>query len=175
MQRFSGVTALGPFLVRLSDIREILLHHTSPAEAAPDLRATVITVEGRRLEVRNLRYRNDTHFDFDQGRKQRSQQMERVKRIEFADTTPNTEVRAVTISFRSGKVVQGTVDAGTVRLGGETDRQYARRVGAAFTGQGPSGGLRLGLHQIKLIRFEAAAQAGEGQGGEEPGGGDGAD
>lgn len=155
LQRFSGVTALGPFLSRLSDITEIILHHEGPAEAQAALRATVVTVEGNRLELRDLRFRNTRKFSFDQGRKRRALDMERIDRIEFGDTTPNTETRHVTITFRSGKVALGTVDAGTVRLSGETDRQYELRVGGALTGTARSGGIRMGLHQIKLIRFAA--------------------
>jgi hypothetical protein len=40
-----------------------------------------------------------------------------------------------------------------VRLGGETDRIYQTRVGAAFTGELTEGLFAIGLHDLKLVRF----------------------
>ncbi|MFH1566665.1 MAG: hypothetical protein ABIL09_01605 [Gemmatimonadota bacterium] len=163
-QRFTGVTDLGPFLVRLSDVGEVLFRHEGEARPEPDLRASIVTAQGERFEVRGLRYRSGTQFEYLQGPRARSLEMERLARLEFADAAPNTETRQVTITFRSGKVVQGTVDAGTVRLAGETDHQYEMRVLSAFTARTASGPIRLGLHQVRLIRFEEPARPGDGEG-----------
>lgn len=157
--RLSGGTDLGPFVIDLSQVREVLLQHSGPAAAEPHLKATVVTVDGKRFEVEDLRYRGAAAFDYSQGRMRRSKDMSRMARIEFSDTAANTETRSITIHYRSGKTVQGTVDAGTVRLAGETDRIYDERVNGAFTGKTAIGMLRLGLHQVKLIIFREEDEA----------------
>ncbi|MBI2506276.1 MAG: hypothetical protein HYW07_23930 [Candidatus Latescibacteria bacterium] len=154
--RLSGVTELGPFFILLSDVREvILLHPASLAPAKePKLKATVVDLEGRRFEVHQLRYRGQLRLDFTQGRKQRSIDLAKISRIEFTEERdPGTEFRPIILTFWSGKTLQGTVDASTVRLGGETDRIYQLRVGAAFTGELASGPFAIGLQDLKLVRF----------------------
>ena len=59
----------------------------------------------------------------------------------------------MTVTFRTGRTTQGTVDASTVRLAGETNRIYEVRVGSAFTGSSVTGDFGIGLHDVKLIRF----------------------
>lgn len=154
--RLSGVTELGPFFILLSDVREVIFSHAdSPAPAKElKLKATVIDLEGRRFEVHQLRYRGQLRLDFAQGRKQRSIDLAKISRIEFTEERdPGTEFRSFILTFWSGKSLQGTVDASTVRLGGETDRIYQTRVGAAFTGALAEGPFAIGLHDLKLIRF----------------------
>jgi hypothetical protein len=164
--RLSGVTELGPFFILLSDVREVIFSHADspPPTKEPKLKATVIDLEGRRFEVSKLRYRGQLRLDFTQGRKQRSIELAKISRIEFTEERdPGVEFRSFILTFWSGKSIQGTVDASTVRLGGETDRIYQTRVGAAFTGELADGPFAIGLHGLKLIRFypeeeEAAAQ-----------------
>jgi len=152
-QRFGGSTELGPFLIGIGKVSELLLEHAGPAAPEVILKATVVTAQGERFEIDDLRYRGTVMFEYSQGRKRRSKEMSRMARIEFGDTAAHEEIRSVTITFRSGKVTQGTVDAGTVRLPGETDRIYAERVRRAFSGSTAQGGIGLGLHDVKLILF----------------------
>ena len=79
--------------------------------------------------------------------------MGRISRLNFSKAAAGTESRTVTVTFRSGRTTQGTVDASTVRLAGETNRIYEERVGSAFTGSSGTGDFGIGLHDVKLIRF----------------------
>ena len=40
-----------------------------------------------------------------------------------------------------------------MRLAGETNRIYEKRVGSAFTGSSGTGDFGIGLHDVKLVRF----------------------
>jgi hypothetical protein len=155
--RLSGVTELGPFFILLSDVREVIFSHPDSLAPSvePKLKATIVDLEGRRFEVHRLRYRGQLRLDFTQGRKQRSIDLAKIARIEFSEERdPGTEFRSFVLTFWSGKSLQGTVDASTVRLGGETDRIYQTRVGAAFTGElADRGPFAIGLHDLKLVRF----------------------
>lgn len=154
--RLSGVTDLGPFFILLSDVTEVILSHADSLAPTkePKLKVTVIDLEGRRFEVHQLRYRGQLRLDFSQGRKQRSIDLAKLAKIEFPEERdPGTEFRSIILTFWSGKTLQGTVDASTVRLGGETDRIYQLRVGAAFTGKLGEGPFAIGLQDLKLMRF----------------------
>ena len=153
MQRFGGVTELGPFLILMSEVSDVLFHHSDPAQPQVELKATVINEAGERFEVFNLRFRGKRRFEYFQGLKMRSKEMDRISRLDFAKAAAGTESRTVTITFRTGRTTQGTVDASTVRLAGETNRIYEQRVGSAFSGRSGSGDFGIGLHDIKLIRF----------------------
>lgn len=154
--RLSGVTALGPFFILLSDVSEVVFDHSDslPPAKEPRLKATVVDLEGRRFEVNRLRYRGQFRLDFTQGRKERAIDLAKISRIEFTEQRdPGVEFRAIILTLWSGKTLQGTVDASTVRLG-ETDRIYEARVGAAITGELDGGGLfATGMHNLKLVRF----------------------
>lgn len=154
--RLSGVTDLGPFFILLSDVTEVIFSHPEGLIPARELKlkATVIDQEGRRFEVGKLRYRGQLRLDFTQGRKQRSIDLAKIAKIEFTEERdPGNEFRTIILTFWSGKTLQGTVDASTVRLGGETDRIYQLRVGAAFTGEMTEGPFAIGLQDLKLVRF----------------------
>lgn len=154
--RLSGVTELGPFFILLSDVSEVVFSHPDSVAPAkePRLKATVVDLEGRRFEVHRLRYRGQLRLDFTQGRKQRSIDLAKISRVEFTEERdPGVEFRSVILTLWSGKTLQGTVDASTVRLGGETDRIYETRVGAALTGELAGGPFAIGLHDLKLVRF----------------------
>jgi len=154
MQRFEGVTELGPFLIRLTEVGDIIFRHQQPAEQNVPMNATVITESGERFEVTNLRYRGNKKFEYSQGLKSRSKDMARISRLDFSEAAAGVESRTVTITFRSGRTVQGTVDASIVRLAGETDRIYAERVGSAFTGHSHTLPFAIGLSEVKLVRFD---------------------
>ena len=161
MQRFEGVTELGPFLIRLTEVGDIIFRHQQPAEQNVPMNATVITESGERFEVTNLRYRGNKKFEYSQGLKSRSKDMARISRLDFSEAAAGVESRTVTITFRSGRTVQGTVDASTVRLAGETDRIYAERVGSAFTGRSEIRPFAIGLNEVKLVRFGELEQVHE--------------
>ena len=161
MQRFEGVTELGPFLIRLTEVGDIIFRHQQPAEQNVPMNATVITESGERFEVTNLRYRGNKKFEYSQGLKSRSKDMARISRLDFSEAAAGVESRTVTITFRSGRTVQGTVDASTVRLAGETDRIYAERVGSAFTGRSEIRPFAIGLNEVKLVRFDELEQVHE--------------
>lgn len=156
--RLSGVTDLGPFFILLSDVKEVILRHDGPAKAERQqvYKATVIDVEGKRYEVSDLRVYDKTRFDYHIGRKKRFKKFAKIAQIEFAEGDGiSAEFRPLTITLRTGKTVQGTVDASTVRISGETDRMYFDRVGSAITGRLAGGGvLAMGLHDVKLVRFK---------------------
>ena len=158
--RFDGLTALGPFSIMLSEVRDVILHHQGEGESEPSIHATVISVSGKLFEVTNLRYRSKTNFVYWQGRAQRSKEMSIISELEFGDTVSG-EIRPVTVTFWSGKKAQGTVDASTVRVSGETDRMFERRILSAFTGDTASGPFNMGLKPVKLIRFKKEVSEGQ--------------
>ena len=151
----SGSTDLGPFFRPLSEISEVLLKHDDASAPPADLiaRATIINQRGQRFEVEDLRYRGGSSFNFSRGRLKRLIDFSKIARIEFGDTGSGRELRPVTVSLHSGQIVQGAADASTVRLAGETDGMYARRVGGALTGRTGSGPFAMGMHEVKLIIF----------------------
>ncbi|MCC7262605.1 MAG: hypothetical protein IT369_08810 [Candidatus Latescibacteria bacterium] len=152
----SGVTDLGPISIQLSDVREVIFRHADSLAPGKELKlkATIIDLQGRRFEVSKLRYRGQLRLDFTQGRKQRSIDLAKIAKIEFPEEgASGTEFRPIVLTFWSGKALEGTVDASTVRLGGETDRIYQLRVGAAFTGDMAGGPFAIGLQDLKLVRF----------------------
>lgn len=159
----SGSTDLGPFLMRLSEVSEILLKHDDASGPPVDLtiRATIINLRGQRFEVEDLRCRGGSTFNFARGRLRRFEDLGKIAKIEFEDTGSGRELRAVTVTLHSGKKVQGQTDASTVRLAGETDGMYARRVGAALTGRTGVGPFAMGMHEVKLIIFRAPASDAE--------------
>ena len=168
----SGSTRLGPFTILLRDVAEVVLHHPDggrPVAPKPPLRASVVNERGRRFEVQNLRYRGQREFAFQQGRRQRSLDMSKIKRIEFTEAA--VETRPIVISLRSGKTIYATVDASTVRLSGERDLHYHTRVDSAFTGYAGSSRFAIGLQDVRLLLLHgqaaadsAAAAAAEAQG-----------
>ncbi|MBT5055543.1 MAG: hypothetical protein HOM68_03285 [Gemmatimonadetes bacterium] len=153
---FTGTTQLGPFYILLEQIAEIRFAHEGKPESVVIRPATVVDLQGRRFEVNSLRYRGRSSFDYQQDNQKRTKEMERITTLEFEDVE-GQEIRPVVITFVTGRQTQGTVDAGTVRLSGETDAMYRRRVVEVFTGSTPQGPFAMGLHQLKLIRFNAAA------------------
>ena len=153
MQRFGGVTELGPFLILMSEVSDVLFLHSDPAKPQIEFNATVINEAGERFEVSNFRFHGKRRFEYFQGLKLRSKEMARISRLDFLKSSAGTESRTVTITFRSGRATQGTVDASTVRLAGETNRIYEERVGSAFTGSSSTGDFGIGLHDVKLILF----------------------
>ena len=173
-RRFSGVTELGPFFILASDVQEIVLRYPVGEEPPAEkiLKATVITLNGRRFEVENLRFHGKQRLDFFRGRNKRFIPLDKVARIDFEDGGTGDEFRPITATYWSGKTVMGTVEASLVRLSGETDKSYFERVNQAFTGTVGSGRFAIGMHDIKHIRFrqdedeesaedDAAAPAGE--------------
>ncbi len=156
-RRFTGVTSLGPFFILVSDVQEIILQHPEGEEVVeePVLKATVITLEGKRFEVEDLRFRGKLRLDFFRGRNKRFIPLDKVDKIDFDDSGSAEEFRPITAIYWNGRTVMGTVDASTVRLSGETDRSYYDRVNAALTGKTPSGPFSIGMHHVKQIRFRA--------------------
>lgn len=155
-RRFAGVTDLGPFFILASDVREVVLRYPVGEEPPEDkvLKATIITSEGKRLEVENLRFRGKRRLDFFKGHNKRFIPLEKIERIDFQDGVVGDELRPITAIYWTGKTVMGTVEASTVRLSGETDKSYFERVNQAFTGQLKSGPFSIGMHGIKQIRFQ---------------------
>ena len=155
-RRFTGVTSLGPFFILVGDVREVILQHPE-GEAIPQelvLKAMVITLEGKRFEVEDLRFRGKQRLDFFRGRNKRFIPLERVDKIDFDDNGAAEELRPMTATYWNGRTVMGTVDAGIVRLSGETDKSFHDRVNAALTGRTPAGPFSVGMHHIKQIRFK---------------------
>ena len=154
-RRFAGVTELGPFFILASDVQEIVLRHPVGEEPPEEkiLKATIITTNGRRFEVENLRFHGKQRLDFFRGRDKRFIPLNKVARIDFADGGTGDEFRPITATYWSGKSVMGTVEASIVRLSGETDRSYFERVNRAFTGVMGSSPFAIGMHDIKHIRF----------------------
>lgn len=155
--RLIGVTELGPFFILLGDVQEVILRHS--ADALPvkkeEYRATVVDLSGKRFEVKDLRIYDKERFDYHMGKRKRFKKLNKIAQIEFAEGDGiSAEFRPITITLRTGKTVQGTIDASTVRLAGETDRMYFERVGSAITATALSGSrLVMGLHDVKLIRL----------------------
>lgn len=154
-RRFSGVTELGPFFILASDVQEIVLRYPVGEEPPAEkiLKATVITLNGRRFEVENLRFHGKQRLDFFRGRNKRFIPLDKVARIDFEDGGTGDEFRPITATYWSGKTVMGTVEASLVRLSGETDKSYFERVNQAFTGTIGSSRFAIGMHDIKHIRF----------------------
>ena len=64
-------------------------------------------------------------------------------------------MRPVKITYRTRRVVQGEVDASTVRMAGEGDHVYRTRVDSAFTGISPSGvTYGIGLKTVMLVLID---------------------
>ena len=158
---FAGRSQLGPVAIQLLDVRDLRFHHQDAAQAGLVLEATVVDREGRRFEVGALRFRGRTDFLYEQGRKRRTKALSTIDQIEFTQAPRATESRAVAITFRSGKVAHGAVDASTIRVPGETDRLFEQRVHEAFTGNTGGAPFAIGLHQIRLLRFEWDEASGE--------------
>ena len=169
----SGSTRLGPFTILLRDVTEVILHHPDagrPVAPKPPLRASLVNEKGRRFEVQNLRFRGQREFAFQQGRRQRSLDMSKIKRIEFMEA--GVETRPIVISLRSGKAIYATVDASTVRLSGERDLHYSTRVDSAFTGYTGSSRFAIGLQDVRLLLLHgktAAADSSAAAGADAPG------
>ena len=154
-RRFAGVTELGPFFILASDVQEIVLRHPVGEEPPEEkiLKATIITTNGRRFEVENLRFHGKKRLDFFKGRNKRFIPLDKVERIDFEDSGTGGEFRPITATYWSGKTVMGTVEASLVRLSGETDKSYFERVNRAFTGVVGLSPFAIGMHDIKHIRF----------------------
>ena len=154
-RRFAGVTELGPFFILASDVQEIVLRHPVGEEPPAEkiLKAAIITTNGRRFEVENLRFRGKKRLDFFKGRNKRFIPLDKVARIDFEDGGTGDEFRPITATYWSGKTVMGTVEVSLVRLSGETDKSYFERVNRAFTGVVGSSPFAIGMHEIKHIRF----------------------
>ncbi len=165
---FSGVSELGPFIMRLNEVREVIIRHPAGSLPIPDapLKATLITMKGKRFEVSQLRFLGKTRFDFTQGRMRRSLPMSKIEKIDFIDSGGAEEQRPVTIVLRKGKTLQGTVGISTVRLPGETDRNYYARLNEVFTGDSKVGSFAIGLRDVKHIRFRRDAEDSESNGAE---------
>ena len=160
--RLTGSTSLGPLFVPLSDVRDVFFVHDENEPIVPDaVTGSIVDERGRRFAVSDIRYRGDEAFRFQQGRKKRRVALRHVSRLEFGDS-PGGEMRPVKITYRTGRVVQGEVDASTVRMAGEGDHVYRTRVDSAFTGISPSGvayGIGLKTVMLVLIDHEADEEA----------------
>ena len=163
--RLTGVTELGPFFILLGDVQEVILRHSADAKPVKkeEYRATVVDLSGQRFEVKDLRIYDKERFDYHMGKRKRFKKLNKIAQVEFAEGDGiSAEFRPITITLRTGKTVQGTVDASTVRLAGETDRMYFERVGSAITATSLSGSrVIMGLHDVKLIRFHTEDPAEE--------------
>ena len=156
----SGSTRLGPFTILLRDVSEVVLHHPDagrPVAPKPPLRASLVNEKGQRFEVQNLRFRGRREFAFQQGKRRRSLDMGKIRRIEFREA--GIEVRPIVISLRSGKTLFATVEASTVRLAGERDYHYSTRVDSAFTGYAGSSRFAIGLQDMRLLVFHGQESA----------------
>ena len=150
--QLTGSTSLGPLFVPLSDVRDVFFVHDENEPIVPDaVTGSIVDERGRRFAVSDIRYRGDEAFRFQQGRKKRRVALRHVSRLEFGDS-PGGEMRPVKITYRTGRVVQGEVDASTVRMAGEGDHVYRTRVDSAFTGISPSGvAYGIGLKTVMLV------------------------
>lgn len=153
--RLTGSTSLGPLFVPLSDVRDVFFVHDENEPIVPDaVTGSIVDERGRRFAVSDIRYRGDEAFRFQQGRKKRRVALRHVSRLEFGDS-PGGEMRPVKITYRTGRVVQGEVDASTVRMAGEGDHVYRTRVDSAFTGISPSGvAYGIGLKTVMLVLID---------------------
>ena len=157
--RLTGSTSLGPLFVPLSDVRDILFLHDEDEPLVPDeVSGSIIDQRGRRFAVSDIRYRGDEAFRFQQGRKRTRVALRHLSRLEFGDS-PGGEMRPVKLTYRTGKVIQGEVDASTVRLAGEGDHVYRTRVDSAFTGISPAGAaFGIGLKTVMLVLIDHATE-----------------
>lgn len=157
--RLTGKTNLGPLFLPLTDVQEVLFQHSKDAPLVPDMvSGSIVDERGRRFVVSDIRYRGDDAFRFKQGRKKKRVALRHVSRLEFGDS-PGGELRPVTITYQTGRVVQGQVDASTVRLSGEVDHVYRTRTDSAFTGVRSEGGMfGIGLKRVKLVLVKAPAE-----------------
>ena len=153
--RLTGSTSLGPLFVPLSDVRDVFFVHDENEPIVPDaVTGSIVDERGRRFAVSDIRYRGDEAFRFQQGRKKRRVALRHVSRLEFGDS-PGGEMRPVKITYRTGRVVQGEVDASTVRMAGEGDHVYRTRGDSAFTGISPSGvAYGIGLKTVMLVLID---------------------
>lgn len=155
----SGKTSLGPWLLSLDDVREVRFRHPPggpvPTEV-PALKAAVVTTHGDLFEVTDLLVGDKQIMRYMRDRRKMSLKLAKVDKIQFAEYSAGQEKRPVTITLWSGKMLHGSVDATVARFAGETDRQYARRTGAAVTGKLSAGKFSAGMHEIKLIQFHPA-------------------
>ncbi|NKB69606.1 MAG: hypothetical protein GKR89_21255 [Candidatus Latescibacteria bacterium] len=153
--KFNGVTELGPFYIRLNDVREVIFRHPEGSEAPREhlLKATIINTKGESFEVEHLRYFGNTRFKLKQRRLQRPIDMYKVAKIDFIETESREEQRPVTVELWSGKTLQGTVNVSTVRLPGETDKAYYTRQETVFTGRFNGGMFAIGMDVLRQIRF----------------------
>ena len=153
--QLTGSTSLGPLFVPLSDVRDVFFVHDENEPIVPDaVTGSIVDERGRRFAVSDIRHRGDEAFRFQQGRKKRRVALRHVSRLEFGDS-PGGEMRPVKITYRTGRVVQGEVDASTVRMAGEGDHVYRTRVDSAFTGISPSGvAYGLGLKTVMLVLID---------------------
>ena len=152
---FTGVSELGPFLMRLNEVREVKILHPAGEVAVREKRfkAVIVDVKAKRFEILNLRYRGQPKFYFKQGRLSRSILISKIERIDFDDPHPGEENRSVIIVSHSGKVLEGTVNVSRVRLPGETSRSYYTRLNEVFTGVSKSGYFASGIQNVKQILF----------------------
>ena len=153
--QLTGSTSLGPLFVPLSDVRDVFFVHDENEPIVPDaVTGSIVDERGRRFAVSDIRHRGDEAFRFQQGRKKRRVALRHVSRLEFGDS-PGGEMRPVKITYRTGRVVQGEVDASTVRMAGEGDHVYRTRVDSAFTGISPSGvTYGIGLKTVMLVLID---------------------
>ena len=154
---FAGVSDLGPFSMRLSDVREVIFRHPKDEvfKADPVLKADFITLRGERFVVSEMRYMGKLRFEFNEnGNRFRPMAMHKIDKIDFAEVGSGEENRPVTLTLWSGRVLQGTVNISLVRLPGETDRVYNNRRNAAFTGRTEKGPFAIGVQDLRQIRFK---------------------
>ena len=159
--QLSGSTNLGPFLLQLGDVREVIFQHpeSSKPKITKSLSVTLVDEHGTLYEVENLNFRDKTDLVFKQGRKRRRIDMSKIAKIAFAEASSGQEQRPITITMWSGKTVQGDIDAGRARISGETDRMFHLRIGSAFTGETGAGPFAIGLHNVRLVMFRPAPGA----------------
>lgn len=157
---FTGVSDYGPFIMRLNEVREVRFRHVNKvAQAKPEsLNVVLVTDVGKRFDLVELRCLGKRSLTFSQGGVRRSIAMDKIDRIDFAVSQAIEEQRPVTIKLRSGITLQGTVAVSTVRLPGETNKNYFTRQNEVFTGTSKSlGRFAIGLQEVKHIRFQRTA------------------
>ena len=151
---FTGISDLGPFTMRLNDVREVIFRHPErPVQIEGALKTTVIGADGKLFEVTDLRYLGKRKIEFIQRGVRRSVPMDRVAKIDLLVSNALEEQRPITIQLTSGTTLQGTVSISRVRFPGETDRNFRTRLGRAFTGKSQSGAFYIGLQDVKQLRF----------------------
>ena len=163
----SGKTSLGPWMLSLDDVREVRFLHpvgTSAPDEPQPLKAAVVTTPGGLFEVTDLLVTEKQILRYMRDRQKMTLNLAKVDRIQFAEFSSGQEQRPITITLWSGKMIHGSVVATTARYSGETDKQYARRTGAAVTGKLAAGTFSAGLHEIKLIRFHPVVKEPEPEG-----------